>query len=86
VAQLLALIWDNTPKYIKWPVMTAFFLFLVPLKIRDEAIGLIHKEVHAVILPMKEKRDMEITQMRDDIATIKQDTRDIRNHLLGIRR
>jgi hypothetical protein len=83
MAHILALLWDNTPKYIKWPVMTGVILFLIPLKIRDEMVGFVHKEVHAVILPMKEKRDMEILQMKNDIDEIKRDTRDIRNHLMG---
>jgi hypothetical protein len=82
---MLAFIWDKIPNYIKWPLSFAFFLFLVPLKIRDEVTGFIHKEVHAVIIPMKERRDMELLQMKSDLATIKQDTRDIKLILMESR-
>jgi hypothetical protein len=83
---MMAFLWDKTPNYIKWPISIGFILFLIPLKIRDEAYGLIDARVHAVILPMKDKRDLEITQMKDDLKEIKEDTRDIKKILILRRR
>lgn len=74
----LTFLWDKTPSYIKWPLSFGFFLFLVPLKIRDEVSGFVQQEVHAVVLPMKEKRDMELLKLKDDVSQIRQDTRDIK--------
>lgn len=75
---MISFIWDKTPNYIKWPLAFAFFLFLIPLKIRDELSGFVQKEVHAYVIPLKEKRDLELIQMRNDLNEIKQDTRDIK--------
>lgn len=80
---MIELLWSKLPKYIKWPAAGIFFLFLVPLKLREEAINLIDTRVHAMVIPMKEKRDLELLQLREDVATIKQDTRDIKNHLMN---
>lgn len=75
---IIGLIWEKTPGYVKWPVSIGFFLFLIPLKIRDEFTGIIQKEVHAVVIPMKEKRDLELLRLQDDVQQIKQDTREIK--------
>lgn len=78
----MAFIWDKTPSYIKWPISIGFFLFLVPLKIRDEAYGLIDTRVHAVIIPMKEKRDLQIIQMDDRLQRIERNTEAIQKILM----
>lgn len=80
--QVIAFLWDKLPGYIKWPVSIAFFLFLVPLKLRDEAIGFVHSEVHAVIMPMKEKRDMQILQMDERLKRIENNTDTIQKILM----
>lgn len=79
---MMSFIWDKTPSYIKWPMGLAFFLFLVPLKIRDELSGFVQKEVHATVFPMKEKRDLEILQMREDLNDIKKSTYRIESILM----
>ncbi len=79
---LIALFWDKTPNYIKWPVSIGFFLFLVPLKIRDEAYGLIDTRVHAVIVPLREKRDMQIIQMDQRLERIERNTDQIQKILM----
>lgn len=79
---ILALAWDKTPAYIKWPISIGFFLFLVPLKVRDEAYGLIDTRVHAVIVPMKEKRDLQIVQMDDRLQRIERNTETIQKILM----
>jgi hypothetical protein len=78
MAALIAFLWDKTPGYVKWPMGMMFFLFLVPLKIRDEMTGFVHKEVHAVIAPMKDKRDAQILHMEEKINTIAKDTSEIK--------
>lgn len=82
---MIDLIWNKLPKYIRWPILAAFFLLVMPIKVYEGAKAFVQSEVYAVILPMKEMRDLEMRQFKDDIATIKQDTRDIRNYLIGKR-
>lgn len=79
---MMSFIWDKVPSYVKWPMAFAFFLFLVPLKIRDELSGFVQKEVHAYVIPMKEKRDLEIIQMRNDLNDIKKSTYRIESILM----
>lgn len=79
---MMSFIWDKTPNYIKWPLAFAFFLFLVPLKIRDELSGFVQKEVHAYVLPMKEKRDMQILQMDERLKRIENNTDAIQRILM----
>lgn len=79
---MISFIWDKVPNYIKWPLAIAFFLFLIPLKIRDELSGFVQKEVHATVMPMKEKRDLEIAQIRSDLTEIKKSTHRIETILM----
>lgn len=80
---MIDIIWNKLPKYIRWPILVGFFLFVMPVKVYEGAKHFVQSEVYAVILPMKEVRDLEMKQFKEDIGTIKQDTRDIRNYLMG---
>lgn len=80
---MLELIWNKLPSYIKWPLLVGVILFLLPIRIYESAKDFVHSEVQAVVIPIDEKRGLQITQMKDDIAQIKQDTRDIKNHLMS---
>jgi hypothetical protein len=74
---ILPFLWEKTPNYIKWPISIGFFLFLIPLKLRDEAYGLIDSRVHAVIVPMREKRDMQILSFEERLERIEKNTENI---------
>lgn len=79
---MISLIWEKLPGYIKWPLLISAFAFILPVRLYEGAKSFIHTEVNAVVVPIEEKRDIQMTVLRDDIATIKQDTRDIKNHLM----
>ena len=82
---MINIIWEKLPVYVKYPALAVIVLIWTPIKIYESAKLFVQSEVHAYVLPLKAVRDLEIGQMKDDLATIKQDTRDIRNHLLGAR-
>lgn len=78
----LSLIWDKLPAPLRWIILAGVILFYTPLKIREEAIQFVDTRVYAVITPMKDQRDMQILTMEQNIKDIKDDMREVRNHLL----
>jgi hypothetical protein len=83
---MIEIIWNKLPSYIRWPLLVGFMFLLLPIKIYNGARDFIRSEVHAVVNPIDEIRGLQITQMKDDITQIKQDTREIKNHLMSQRR
>lgn len=79
----IAFIWDKTPGIVKWPIVGGLILLWTPLKLREEAVKFIRHEVHAVVNPLKDQRDSEIRNLKDDISDIKADVRAIGIHLMG---
>jgi hypothetical protein len=82
IPSFLAIAWDKLPRAIRWMILGGIIIFYTPIKIREEMIHFIDQRVYAVITPLNDKRDMEITQIQKDINEIKQDTREIKNHLI----
>lgn len=80
---MLDTIWKFLPTYIRWPIVFITLFLALPVKIYESGKGIIRSEIQAVTIPMEEKRMIEMKYLRDDIATIKQDTRDIKIHLLN---
>jgi hypothetical protein len=80
---IIEFIWEKTPSYVKWPIVGGLILIWTPLKIREDFIEFVDSRVHAVMTPMREKRDIEIAQMKADIADTKSYTRAIGIHLMG---
>jgi hypothetical protein len=80
---VIAFIWDRTPGFVKWPMVGGLILLWTPLKIREGAVNLIRQEVHAVVNPLKEQRDLEIKNLKEDISHIRSDVRAIGIHLMG---
>jgi hypothetical protein len=76
-------IWEKLPPYIRWPILISLVAFVAPIKLYDGAKTFVSGQVMAITVPIEEKRQIEIRQIREDIATIKQDTRDIKNHLMA---
>lgn len=81
----MSFLWDKLPSYIRWPILGALFLIWTPIKVYNGAKDFVHSEVHAYITPLKEIRDMEMLTMKNDIATIKEDSRWTRNFLINYR-
>lgn len=79
---MLELFWSRLPSYIRWPIVLGGIFLILPVRIYEGARGLIQYEVHAVINPLEEKRELQMNQMKEDISQIKQDTRDIKNYLM----
>lgn len=75
-------LWDKIPGWFKWILAAVVILFYTPIKIREELIYFIDTRVHAVIIPMKEKRDQELKDIHSDLGDMKQDIRDVKNYLL----
>jgi hypothetical protein len=79
----MSFIWDKLPSYIKYPLLATLILIWTPIRVYQGAKDFVQAEVHAYVTPMKEQTDAQIIRLESDIHEIKQDTRDIRNHLLG---
>jgi hypothetical protein len=82
----LDFIWEKTPAYVKWPIVAGLFLIWTPIKLRDEAFNIIDSRVHAIMNPMKEKRDLQIANMEKDIDETKKYTKAMGFYLMGKRR
>jgi hypothetical protein len=71
------------PNYIKWPLIIISALVILPFSAYRKAQSFVQEEVHAYILPMKDKRDAEIVEMKSDIRDIKEATGRIETILMS---
>lgn len=80
---MLEVLWSKLPGILKWPLLLGAILILLPIKIYEGAKDFVHSEVQAYVVPIEDKREVQMYQIRNDIQAIKQDTRDIKNILMS---
>lgn len=68
-------IWEILPWWLKAIGVAGLILFYTPWYLREQAISFVDARVHATIVPLKEKRDVEIITMKEDISEIKSDVK-----------
>ena len=64
--------WDKLPGWFRKVLIVAFIVFYTPWYVREQVISFVDSRVHATISPLKDKRDAELSVMKDDIHEIKQ--------------
>ena len=64
--------WDKLPGWLRKSLLILFILFYTPWWVREQVISFVDSRVHATITPLKDRRDAEITDMKEDISEIKQ--------------
>lgn len=82
MSAIVSFLWDKVPGWFRWLLVAGFFLFYTPIKVREELIYFIDGRVHAVVTPLKEKRDIELASINDTLKDVKEDTRDIKRILM----
>lgn len=67
------------PWYIKYPILAIALIAYAPSWIGKK----FDERWEAKAAPYRRERDLQFKALEDDLREIKQDTRDIRNHLMG---
>lgn len=72
--------------FLRWAFVALAFLWMLPVKTQEKFYSAVDSRVWAIIAPMKEARDIEMKEIRDDISQFREEQKEHRKETRRIYR